>query len=69
MQPPEPVYDERELEVQPESEPPAADPEVREALDRMEDERALPDADDASERDHENDEVEEEQTEGEAPTG
>jgi hypothetical protein len=49
----------------PESEPPPADPEVREALDRMEDERELPDSDDAADRD----EDEDEQTEGEAPTG
>jgi hypothetical protein len=52
-----------------ETEPPAADPEVREALDRMEDERAIPEADDAAEREHDNEDVEAEQTEGEAPTG
>ena len=56
-------------DAEPESQPPPADPEVRDALDRMEDEHAIPDADDAAERDHDNDEVEEEQTEGEAPTG
>ncbi len=56
-------------DAEPESDPPPADPDVREALDRMEDERAIPDADDAAEREHDNDDVEEEQTEGEAPTG
>jgi hypothetical protein len=49
----------------PESQPPPADPEVREALDRMEDERELPDSDESADRD----EDDEEQTEGEAPTG
>ena len=59
-------------DVEPESQPPAADPEVREALDRMEDEREIPDADDAGERDE--DEPEEQANpddtdEGQAPTG
>jgi hypothetical protein len=52
-----------------ETDPPPANPDVREALDRMEDERALPDADDAAERDLDHEDVEEEQEEGEAPTG
>jgi hypothetical protein len=38
-------------EVEPESEPPTAHPEIREALDRMEEERQLPDADEAADRD------------------
>jgi hypothetical protein len=54
-----------DAEPEPESDPPPADPAVREALDRMEDEHALPDAEDAADRD----EDPEEQTEGEAPTG
>jgi hypothetical protein len=49
----------------PESEPPPIDPEVREELDRMEEERDLPEADESADRD----EDAEEQTEGEAPTG
>jgi hypothetical protein len=53
----------------PESEPPPADPEVREALDRMEDEHSIPDAEESADRDQDPDEVTEEQTEGEAPTG
>lgn len=48
-----------------ESDPPPADREVREELDRMEAERELPDAEESAERD----EDPEEQTEGEAPTG
>ena len=65
MQPPEPIYGDEDLDAEPESEPPPSDPEVREALDRMEDERQLPDSDESAERD----EDDEEQTEGEAPTG
>jgi hypothetical protein len=52
-------------QAEPESDPPPADPEVREALDRMEDERSIPDADESADRDEDQDE----QTEGEAPTG
>jgi hypothetical protein len=58
-----------DTDPEPESDPPPADPEVREALDRMEDERSIPDADDAAERDQDPDDVTEEQAEGEAPTG
>ena len=47
------------------TEPPPADPEVREALDQHEDELAAPEAEDAADRD----EDEREATEGESPTG
>jgi hypothetical protein len=65
MRPDEPQYEDVDLDVEPESEPPPADPAVREELDRMEDERSIPDAEESAERD----EDEHEQTEGEAPTG
>ena len=59
-------------DVEPESQPPPADPEVREALDRMEDQRDLPDADDSAD-DAEEDDLpvdDGEADEGEeAPTG
>ena len=51
--------------------PPPVDPEVREELDRMEDEREIPDADDAGDPDEDDDlPVEGEADSGEeAPTG
>jgi hypothetical protein len=69
MQPPEPIYGDADLDVEPESDPPPADPEVRDALDRMEDERRIPDAEESAERDLDEEDVTEEQTEDEAPTG
>jgi hypothetical protein len=44
-------------DIEPESEPPTAHPEVREALDRMEDERQIPDAEEAADRGDDDDEV------------
>ena len=39
-------HDEPGPDAEPESQPPPADPEVREALDRMEADREVPDAED-----------------------
>ncbi len=64
--------DEVDTGVEPDSDPPAADPEVREALDRMEDEREIPEADDAADRDEDEPEEQanpEDTDEGQAPTG
>jgi hypothetical protein len=53
------------------TDPPPVDPDVRDELDRMEDERSLPDADDAVDGSEDDDlPVEGEADEGdEAPTG
>lgn len=56
-------------DVEPESEPPTAHPEVREALDRMEEERSLPDAEDAADRAEDDTETLDHPADGEADEG
>ncbi|HYF46415.1 MAG TPA: hypothetical protein VD926_09420 [Acidimicrobiales bacterium] len=64
--------DEVDTGVEPETDPPPADPSVREALDRMEDERQIPEAEEAADADGDDelpvDEGEADEGE-EAPTG
>ena len=76
MSPAEPAADRARREADPlgedveaESEPPTAHPEVREALDRMEEERSLPEAEEAADRESDHTGSLDHPAEGEADEG